>query len=86
MRHQALPALEDALGPGVAEALARTIINPGHPAQTLAALASANVQPHPNAEPEDIAELALFLVQSEAGRFITGSVFDVGMGKTVQMP
>lgn len=54
--------------------------------EMLAALASTNVQPVPNAEPEDIAELALFLVGSEAGRFITGSVFDVGMGKTVQMP
>jgi SDR family mycofactocin-dependent oxidoreductase len=54
--------------------------------EVLAALASANVQPHPYAEPEDIAELMLFLVRSSAGRFITGSVFDVGMGKTTQMP
>jgi SDR family mycofactocin-dependent oxidoreductase len=54
--------------------------------EMLAALASTNVQPHPYAEPSDIAELMLFLVQSTAGRFITGSVFDVGMGKTTQMP
>lgn len=54
--------------------------------QIRTAWSSVNVQPHPWSEPEDIAELALFLVESKAGRFITGSTFDVGMGKTVQMP
>lgn len=54
--------------------------------EVLEVLASANVQPHPFAEPEDLAELMLFLAKSHAARFITGSVFDVGMGKSTQMP
>jgi NAD(P)-dependent dehydrogenase (short-subunit alcohol dehydrogenase family) len=54
--------------------------------QVANALAATNVQPWPWAEPEDVARLVRFLVESPTARFITGSTFDVGMGKTSLMP
>ena len=56
------------------------------PEQIATALASTNVQPVPWAEPEDVARLVRFLVESPAARFITGPTYDLGMGKTSLMP